>query len=163
MPRPLVAQEPLRHRADARLMVVDRRQQQIEHHHVRDLPHLLPAGDRLVLNDTKVIPAQLAGRRARTDGRWQGLFLEAAPDAAGSPEFSAARLIELYELEGERIFSPAWHRWPIIGFLYDLFFVRYSARRVERVRRASGLVRPVPDLYVGKVSAFHHRPEQVFR
>src|SRR5437870_10232444 len=57
------------------------------------------------------------------------------PDAAGSPEFSAARLIELYELEGDRIFSPAWHRWPIIGFLYDLFFVRYSARRVERVLR----------------------------
>jgi len=57
------------------------------------------------------------------------------PDAAGSPEFSAARLIELYELEGERIFSPAWHRWPIIGFLYDLFFVRYSARNVGRVLR----------------------------
>ena len=57
------------------------------------------------------------------------------PDAAGSPEFSAARMIELYEVEGDRIFSPAWHRWPIIGFLYDLFFVRYSARRVERVLR----------------------------
>jgi patatin-like phospholipase/acyl hydrolase len=57
------------------------------------------------------------------------------PDAAGSPEFSAARLVELYELEGETIFSPAWHRWPIIGFLYDLFFVRYSARNVGRVLR----------------------------
>ena len=57
------------------------------------------------------------------------------PDAAGSPEFSAARLIELYELEGDRIFSPAWHRWKIIGFLYDLFFVRYSARNIGRVLR----------------------------
>jgi S-adenosylmethionine:tRNA ribosyltransferase-isomerase len=76
VPKRLVAQEPLRHRADARLMLVDRRRQEIEHHHVRDLPHMLPAGDRLVLNDTKVIPAQLAGRRTQTGGRWQGLFLE---------------------------------------------------------------------------------------
>ena len=80
LPRQLVAQEPLRHRADARLMVVDRRRQEIEHHHVRDLPHLLPSGDRLVLNDTKVIPAQLAGKRLPTGGRWQGLFLEATSD-----------------------------------------------------------------------------------
>ncbi len=80
VPRRLVAQEPLRHRADARLMVIDRRRQQIEHHHVRDLPHLLPSGDRLVLNNTKVVPAQLAGRRSRTGGRWQGLFLEATAD-----------------------------------------------------------------------------------
>lgn len=80
VPRRLVAQEPLRHRADARLMVVDRRRQQIEHHHVRDLPHLLPEGDRLVLNDTRVIPAQLVGRRSQTGGRWHGLFIEATPD-----------------------------------------------------------------------------------
>ena len=80
VPRRLVAQEPLRHRADARLMVVDRRRQEILHHHVRDLPHLLPPGDRLVLNDTKVVPAQLAGRRTNTGGRWQGLFIEATDD-----------------------------------------------------------------------------------
>ncbi|HVT27106.1 MAG TPA: S-adenosylmethionine:tRNA ribosyltransferase-isomerase, partial [Lacipirellulaceae bacterium] len=80
LPRRLMAQEPLRHRADARLMVVDRRRQAIEHHHVRDLPHLLPGGDRLVINDTKVVPAQLAGRRSQTGGRWQGLYLETTAD-----------------------------------------------------------------------------------
>jgi len=80
LPRHLVAQEPLRHRADARLMVVDRQRQSIDHHHIRDLPHLLPAGDRLVLNDTKVIPAQLSGMRTKTNGRWQGLFIEATPE-----------------------------------------------------------------------------------
>jgi S-adenosylmethionine:tRNA ribosyltransferase-isomerase len=77
VPRRLVAQEPLRHRADSRLMVVDRRRQGIEHHYIRDLPHLLPAGDRLVLNDTRVILAQLVGRRTQTGGRWHGLFIEA--------------------------------------------------------------------------------------
>ena len=76
LPRELVAQEPLRNRVDARLMVVDRGRQSIEHYHVRDLPELLPAGDRLVLNDTKVIPAQLVGQRVPTGGRWQGLYLQ---------------------------------------------------------------------------------------
>jgi S-adenosylmethionine:tRNA ribosyltransferase-isomerase len=76
LPRELVAQEPLRNRVDARLMVVDRTRQAIEHYHIRDLPELLRAGDRLVLNDTKVIPAHLVGRRFPTGGRWQGLYLE---------------------------------------------------------------------------------------
>lgn len=80
LPRHLVAQEPLRHRADARLMVLDRHRQEISHHHVRDLPVLLPAGDRLVLNDTKVVMAQLVGRRVATGGRWQGLFLDTTPE-----------------------------------------------------------------------------------
>src|SRR6188768_1560251 len=80
IPRQLVAQEPLRNRADARLMVVDRQRQSIEHFHVRDLPQLLPPGDRLVVNDTKVIAAQLAGVRAKTGGRWQGLYIESTPD-----------------------------------------------------------------------------------
>jgi S-adenosylmethionine:tRNA ribosyltransferase-isomerase len=75
LPRRLIAQEPLRNRADARLMVVDRERQAIEHWHVRDLPELLRAGDRLVFNNTQVVPAQLAGKRESTGGRWQGLFL----------------------------------------------------------------------------------------
>lgn len=75
LPPELVAQEPLNNRTDARLMLVDRQRQAIEHHHIRDLPRLLQPGDRLVLNDTKVIPAQLRGERAKTGGRWQGLFL----------------------------------------------------------------------------------------
>ena len=80
LPRHLVAQEPLRNRADARLLVIDRRQQAISHHHVRDLPALLPSGDRLVLNDTKVLLAQLVGRRVQTGGRWQGLYLESTTE-----------------------------------------------------------------------------------
>jgi S-adenosylmethionine:tRNA ribosyltransferase-isomerase len=80
LPAELVAQEPLRNRADARLMIVDRRRQAIDHAHVRDLPEILRATDRLVLNDTKVIPAQLRGTRLETGGRWQGLFLGVLPD-----------------------------------------------------------------------------------
>jgi S-adenosylmethionine:tRNA ribosyltransferase-isomerase len=106
LPRHLVAQEPLRHRADARLMVVDRTRGEIEHHHIRDLPYLLPSGDRLVLNDTKVIPAQIAGHRISTSGRWQGLFLQVTAEGhwrilcKSRGKLSAGEAIMLIDNEG---------------------------------------------------------------
>ena len=79
LPPELIAQQPLQHRPDARLMVLDRHRQSIDHFHIRDLPRILQPGDRLVLNDTKVIPAQLRGTRVSTGGRWQGLYLDVTP------------------------------------------------------------------------------------
>jgi len=77
LPRQLIAQDPLSTRSDARLMLVDRSSGQIDHYHVRDLPELLQAGDTLVLNNSRVVPARLVGYRTGTRGRWQGLFLRA--------------------------------------------------------------------------------------
>ncbi len=76
LPRHLIAQHPAPVRVDARLLVVDRRQQSLEHRHVRDLPEILRPGDCLVLNDTRVVPARLLGRRESTGGHFEGLFLE---------------------------------------------------------------------------------------
>jgi len=75
LPRDLIAQQPLRRRADARLLVADRRSGELDHRYVRDLPELLRPGDCLVLNDTRVVPARLVGTRNSTGGRWEGLFL----------------------------------------------------------------------------------------
>ena len=77
LPRDLIAQMPVAARIDARLLVVDRASQTLSHYHVRDLPELLRAGDCLVLNDTRVVPARLIGLREQTGGRWEGLFLQA--------------------------------------------------------------------------------------
>jgi len=79
LPVELIAQEPFPCRSDARLLVVDRRTQSIQHRHIRDLPELLLPQDCLVLNDTKVIPARLIGKRTRTGGRWEGLFVQHSP------------------------------------------------------------------------------------
>ncbi|MFO0897639.1 MAG: tRNA preQ1(34) S-adenosylmethionine ribosyltransferase-isomerase QueA [Pirellulales bacterium] len=81
LPAELIAQEPLAQRSDARLLVVDRRSGELSHRYVRDLPELIRPTDALVLNDTRVVPARLLGRRAATGGRWEGLFLRA--DEAG--------------------------------------------------------------------------------
>lgn len=81
LPRELIAQQPLEHRIDARLMLIDRGSQTISHHYVRDLPDLIDPGDALVMNDSKVIPARLVGTRTSTGGKWEGLYLH--EDATG--------------------------------------------------------------------------------
>ena len=61
LPQELIAQHPARPRDAARLLVVGQRA--LEDRRVRELPELLRPGDLLVLNDTRVIPARLVGRR----------------------------------------------------------------------------------------------------
>lgn len=76
LPRERIAQHPLAVRSDARLMLVNRKTGELQHSHVRDLPQWLNAGDSLVLNNSRVVPAKLVGYRVQTRGRWQGLFLQ---------------------------------------------------------------------------------------
>jgi len=71
----LIAQVPLGGRDQSRLMMLKRPGGQVSHHCFADLPGLLRAGDLLVLNDTKVIPARFFARR-QTGGRIEGLFLQ---------------------------------------------------------------------------------------
>ena len=80
LPPHLIAQEPAADRDGSRLLVVDRSTGGLRHHHFRDLPDLLNAGDLLVLNDTRVLPARLIGHREKTGGRWEGLFLRETRD-----------------------------------------------------------------------------------
>jgi S-adenosylmethionine:tRNA ribosyltransferase-isomerase len=63
LPPDLIAQRPLEHRDQSRLMVVERGTGKISHHVFRELPSLLTPRDLLVLNNTKVFPARLLGRR----------------------------------------------------------------------------------------------------
>ena len=81
LPAELIATEPLSRRDAARLLIVDRATGRLEHRSVSDLSEILRPGDRLVLNDTRVVPARLFGTRKATGGKWEGLFLET--DAAG--------------------------------------------------------------------------------
>jgi S-adenosylmethionine:tRNA ribosyltransferase-isomerase len=80
LPKHLIAQSPTVCRTDARLLVVDRQRKSLEHKYIRDLPRTLRRDDCLVINDTRVVPARLVGRRHDTGGHWEGLFLDASPD-----------------------------------------------------------------------------------
>jgi S-adenosylmethionine:tRNA ribosyltransferase-isomerase len=80
LPKELIAQSPAICRSDARLLVVDRERNSLEHKHIRDLPEILGRDDCLVINDTRVVPARLVGRRQETGGHWEGLFLDVSPN-----------------------------------------------------------------------------------
>ena len=75
LPEDLIAQRPSERRGRSRLMVLRRDSGAIEHRTFDDLPDLLRPGDVLVRNDSRVVPARLVGRRERTGGRWEGLYL----------------------------------------------------------------------------------------
>lgn len=83
LPASRIAQQPLPDRAAARLLVLDRASQTIQHMNVRDLPDILAPTDLLVVNDSRVVPARLHGRRVETEGRWEGLFLSEVIRAGG--------------------------------------------------------------------------------
>ncbi len=76
LPQQLIATRPAQPRDAARMLVVSRSDERIEHVRVRDLPDYLRAGDTLVFNTTAVMPARFRGRRAGSGGRVEGLFVE---------------------------------------------------------------------------------------
>ena len=63
LPKELIAQHPYDKRDEARLMVLDRKTQSIEHKLFKDIIDYLNPGDCLVINNTKVIPARLYGKK----------------------------------------------------------------------------------------------------
>ena len=63
LPKELIAQHPYDKRDEARLMVLDKRNQSIEHKVFKDIIDYLNPGDCLVINNTKVIPARLYGKK----------------------------------------------------------------------------------------------------
>jgi S-adenosylmethionine:tRNA ribosyltransferase-isomerase len=89
LPENLIAQSPADPRDASRLMVVDVRGGTIAHHTFRDLPRFLMAGDALVLNETKVMPARIEANRP-TGGGVELLFLrDLGPDRGGAWEVLA--------------------------------------------------------------------------
>ena len=80
LPEELIAQDPLADRSSSRLLVLDKRSGDIHHRVFRDIVEELRAGDVLVLNNTKVIPARLYGRKADTGAVIEVLLLNRKQD-----------------------------------------------------------------------------------
>ena len=78
LPKELIAQEPADPRDSARLMVLNRADDSIKHEIFHDLPSHLNAGDVLVLNNSKVLPARLIGDKVPTGAVCEVLLLRQA-------------------------------------------------------------------------------------
>lgn len=80
LPQELIAQTPVDPRDASRLLVVHRATGQLEHRYFHDIADYLRPGDLLIANQSRVIPARLVGRRAKTGGAVEVLLLCERPD-----------------------------------------------------------------------------------
>jgi S-adenosylmethionine:tRNA ribosyltransferase-isomerase len=117
LPADRIAQEPAAERTQARLLVLDRTTAVRRHVGITDLPAWLAAGDLLVVNDTRVIPARVQGRRP-TGGRLELLLVRAVGDdgewealVRGAPR--PGELVHLPDGSGEWIESLGDGRWRL--------------------------------------------------
>ena len=76
LPKELIAQDPLEDRSSSRLLVLNKNTGEFSHHHFKDIKDYLRPGDCLVINDTKVIPARLYGRKEETGAAIEVLLLK---------------------------------------------------------------------------------------
>ena len=85
LPKSLIAQVPASKRDHSRLFVMDRKKKSFTDNHFFDLPKLLSAGDLIVVNDTRVVPARLFGQK-ESGGRVEILVLGYPDPADENPE-----------------------------------------------------------------------------
>jgi S-adenosylmethionine:tRNA ribosyltransferase-isomerase len=126
LPRELIAQRPLTHRDDSRMMVVRRREGTIHHGQFRDLPGYMSPGEVLVLNNTRVLPAKTWGLR---DGKEvEFLFLKEVEPDVWEVLCRPARRVR----QGDRIlFAPGFEA-EVIGFVArGKRLLRFSGGRVR--------------------------------
>lgn len=76
LPEELIAQDPLEDRSGSRLLVLDKKTGEVEHHVFKEIIDYLMPGDCLVLNNTKVIPARLLGCKKDTGAAVEVLLLK---------------------------------------------------------------------------------------
>ena len=69
LPKELIAQRPLAKRDTSRLLVCNRSSKKLEDKVFSDIESLIPDGDILVMNDTKVFPARILGKKKVTEGK----------------------------------------------------------------------------------------------
>lgn len=76
LPKELIAQHPMKDRDKCRLMVLNRKTGSIEHKSFYNIVDYLNKGDTLVLNDSKVIPARIFGKKAETGAKIEFLLIK---------------------------------------------------------------------------------------
>ncbi|MDA0989462.1 MAG: S-adenosylmethionine:tRNA ribosyltransferase-isomerase, partial [Verrucomicrobia bacterium] len=94
LPPELIAQEPLAERDQSRMMVVDRAAGTIAHQQVLALPDYVQAGDLMVVNDTRVIPARLTGSWQDTVGKIEILLVEDLGESCWSVMIKSGRPVK---------------------------------------------------------------------
>ena len=80
LPEELIALKPIEKRDESRLLLYNRANDKLDHRKFKDIVNYLKKGDCLVLNDTKVIPARLLGKKVDTGGSMEFVLLNRIKD-----------------------------------------------------------------------------------
>lgn len=145
LPQGLIAQVPSEERDHSRLLLVDRINGALRDHHFFDLPTLLRSGDLLVVNNTRVVPARLFGRK-ESGGRVE-ILVQAQHDA--DEEDSAVRLCLVKSSKrpkvGSRFLFDSGVSGDVIGILDNgTVRVRFRGNRaIDSLLEAQGCM-PLP-------------------
>ena len=130
LPDELIAQEAAPRRDAARLIRLDRATGAVEHHHVRDIVDLLEPGDVVVVNDTRVVPARLLGRRDPSGGAVECLLLSRIDDTRWDALMHPGQKLKI----GERVvFEAEGHRLEL-----EVLARHYHGRRTVHLAAAGG-------------------------
>jgi S-adenosylmethionine:tRNA ribosyltransferase-isomerase len=141
LPSELIAQQPLADRSASRMLVLDRAAHRFEDRRFADLPDLLQPGDLLALNNTRVFPARLLGRRRGARSQ---------PIGKGNPaarEYLTGEVeLLLTHREGEDVWQGLVHPGRKIGTGEVLFFGNdeLEAEVLDRGERGLRRVRLIP-------------------
>ncbi|MFC3659077.1 tRNA preQ1(34) S-adenosylmethionine ribosyltransferase-isomerase QueA [Luteimonas notoginsengisoli] len=122
LPPELIAQAPLPERSASRLLVVPPGDGPFDDRHVRDLPELLRAGDLLVFNDTRVIPARLFGSKVGSGGRVEILIERLLPGNEARAQVGASKPLKA----GGRIELDAGGEAEVLGREGEFYHLRFE-------------------------------------
>lgn len=112
LPPDRIARYPVARRSDSRLMVLHRSSGQVEHRRFRDMPELAAPGDLLVVNDSRVFPARLCGRKP-TGAPAEVLLVRPLEDRPGAePADGSGAFGNLSDGSGDRSDGP--RRWEAL-------------------------------------------------
>jgi S-adenosylmethionine:tRNA ribosyltransferase-isomerase len=128
LPEVLIAQEP-RRRGEARLLVVDRRARAWHERTMRDLPALLRRGDLVVVNDTRVFPARLIGRRHPSGGAVECLLLARVDDTHWEALVHPGQKLK----PGAQMRFERPERAPGVVIAGEILELRFFGRRLVRL------------------------------
>jgi S-adenosylmethionine:tRNA ribosyltransferase-isomerase len=151
LPQGLIAQHPTQRRDDARLMVIDRARKTITHDIFRNIGKHLPANSLIVVNNSKVVPARLLGKRQKTGGQVE-IFLLKKMD---SNRYEAL----LKPLKKIKVEEPLEFPGSVIGYLEDKEnrIVRFNKRNLEKYLTRIGHI-PLPP-YINRDDTARDRRE----
>src|SRR5450755_1107043 len=170
LPTHLIAQAPLAQRSSSRLLLLDAASRTCEDRRMQELPQLLRAGDLLVFNDTRVLPARLALRK-HTGGRIELLLERALPGHRALVQLRDSKSIRqgaVLESAGGEIKVIARHEpfWevelpqPVTEF-FDAFglvplppYIERAEQPLDRERYQSLLAR-VPGAVAAPTASLH--------